>query len=228
MRGELLRMLMARRNAGGYDIDFDVVATEEQLTYQFAAKPLQQFEVEWGDGTSSYVAGGTATTPSHTYSSAGTYSIRILDAEGLFGASNYIKPGANNTSANNAYAAMVGTVRSWKNAGDYIWGYTFDKCANLTALAIPAGTTTVSDYAFRDCSSLALVELPSSITRVTGGAFLRCSGLLYVTFLGTPTSISATAFNNCTNLTDIYVPWSEGEVADAPWGATNATIHYNS
>ena len=41
------------------------------------------------------------------------------------------------------------------------------------------------------------------------------------------TSIPKNAFMNCTALTDIYVPWSEGEVAHAPWGATNATINYN-
>jgi len=35
-------------------------------------------------------------------------------------------------------------------------------------------------------------------------------------------------FNGCTQTFDIYVPWSEGEVAGSPWGATNATIHYNS
>lgn len=30
-----------------------------------------------------------------------------------------------------------------------------------------------------------------------------------------------------TTITDIYVPWSEGAVSGAPWGAINATIHYN-
>ena len=44
----------------------------------------------------------------------------------------------------------------------------------------------------------------------------------------TPSSINAIAFRNASNLADIYVPWSEGEVANAPWGATNATIHYNT
>ena len=34
-------------------------------------------------------------------------------------------------------------------------------------------------------------------------------------------------FEECTNLTDIYVPWAEGTVNNAPWGATNATVHYN-
>jgi hypothetical protein len=49
-----------------------------------------------------------------------------------------------------------------------------------------------------------------------------------MTFKGTPTNIATDAFYNCRNLLDIYVPWAEGEVANAPWGATNATIHYNS
>jgi hypothetical protein len=30
-----------------------------------------------------------------------------------------------------------------------------------------------------------------------------------------------------TNLMTINVPWSEGEVINAPWGASNATINYN-
>ena len=34
-------------------------------------------------------------------------------------------------------------------------------------------------------------------------------------------------FYECEKLTTINVPWSEGEVAGAPWGATGATINYN-
>lgn len=52
-------------------------------------------------------------------------------------------------------------------------------------------------------------------------------------FLGKPSTIGTAAFNyGSTNgtmkaLTSIKVPWAEGEVANAPWGATNATITYN-
>ena len=48
-----------------------------------------------------------------------------------------------------------------------------------------------------------------------------------LTFQGTPETISKTAFRYCDNLTTINVPWAEGAVANAPWGATNATINYN-
>ena len=55
------------------------------------------------------------------------------------------------------------------------------------------------------------------------------SNLLTVEFLGTPTSISADAFTaNAANITSILVPWSNGDVANAPWGATNAVITYDN
>ena len=44
---------------------------------------------------------------------------------------------------------------------------------------------------------------------------------------GKPTSIATNAFPS-NNAGDIYVPWSQGEVANAPWGATSATIHYDT
>ena len=44
---------------------------------------------------------------------------------------------------------------------------------------------------------------------------------------GTPGSISSGAFYSG-KISDIYVPWSEGAVAGAPWGATTATIHYDT
>lgn len=54
-----------------------------------------------------------------------------------------------------------------------------------------------------------------------------------ITFRGTPTTILPEAFlsggsvASMRDLVTINVPWSEGEVANAPWGAVNATINYN-
>lgn len=47
------------------------------------------------------------------------------------------------------------------------------------------------------------------------------------TFKGKPNSIYTSAFSGCTNLTTIRVPWAEGEVSGAPFGATNATLIYS-
>lgn len=40
-------------------------------------------------------------------------------------------------------------------------------------------------------------------------------------------SIPNGVFSGCTKLSTIYVPWSQGQVANAPWGASNATIIYD-
>lgn len=63
---------------------------------------------------------------------------------------------------------------------------------------------------------------------IGSSAFRGCSSLTSVVIGNGVTSIDSYAFSYCSRLTDIYVPWSEGEVAGAPWGADRATIHYNS
>ena len=103
----------------------------------------------------------------------------------------------------------------------------FAYCSNLALTSLPSGVTSIGDSAFSYCSKLALTSLPSGITSIEGNAFTNCKGLTSITFKGTPTSINSTAFNGCTNLTTINVPWAEGDVSGAPWGATNATINYN-
>ena len=93
---------------------------------------------------------------------------------------------------------------------------------------LPSNLTFIGTYAFRDCTKLALTSLPSGVTDIGNNAFQGCISLTSITFEGTPTrTISSSAFNSCTNLLTINVPWAEGAVANAPWGATKATINYN-
>ena len=105
--------------------------------------------------------------------------------------------------------------------------YLFYGCENLALTELPSGVTSIGDSAFQNCTNLALTELPSGVTSIGWDAFKDCTGLTSLTFKGTPNTINSTAFDGCTNLTTINVPWAEGAVANAPWGATNATINYN-
>lgn len=89
------------------------------------------------------------------------------------------------------------------------------------------GITAIRSHAFHDCTNLALISLPESLTSIGVYTFSDCTSLTSIAFKGTPSSIMSSAFDGCTNLTEIKVPWSEGAVANAPWGATNATITYN-
>ena len=104
--------------------------------------------------------------------------------------------------------------------------YAFYGCSNLALTSLPNGITSIGDYAFRGCTSLALTSLPSGINSIGDSAFRGCTSLVSLTFEGTPDHIEGSAFDKCNNLTTINVPWAKGAVANAPWGATNATINY--
>ena len=104
--------------------------------------------------------------------------------------------------------------------------------------AFPGGKIEFLDYiggdrvyeldasSFKGKTTITEIVIPSSIGAIEASVFANCTGLTKATFLGNPGSIPATVFDGCTNLLDIFVPWKEGELANAPWGAANATIHY--
>ena len=102
----------------------------------------------------------------------------------------------------------------------------FYNCTALETFHFPK-LTTIGSSAFFGCSSLAITDLPRLCTSIGKSAFFGCTSLTSITFYTTPTSGMLSVFQNCTNLNVINVPWAEGEVLGAPWGATNATINYN-
>ena len=97
-----------------------------------------------------------------------------------------------------------------------------------TALSkLPKNIRKLEDDCFDLCRGNTFTVIPKGVITIGARAFKENTGLTTLTFEGKPQyGISATAFVDCSNLTDIYVPWGEGEVANAPWGS-NATIHYN-
>lgn len=95
-----------------------------------------------------------------------------------------------------------------------------------TSLTIPDTIANINDEAF-SLNGLSSIIVGSGVINIGDRAFEGSVFLLEVTFRGTPTTIASTAFSICSNLTTINVPWAEGEVANAPWGATDVTINYN-
>ena len=97
-------------------------------------------------------------------------------------------------------------------------------------LVIPEGVEVIGNSVFSGDKiwNLDTLYLPSSIISIGAEAFAYND--VYpttVVFRGTPSSIANNAFEECASLYDIYVPWSQGEVAGAPWGSY-ATVHYDS
>lgn len=108
-------------------------------------------------------------------------------------------------------------------------GNMFQNCGNLINLyGDTSNVTLIGGSAFGGCVKLTEFPYMPKLNRIDASAFYNCKGLTEIKIYNTLTTFSSGAFNACTNITDIYVPWAENAVANAPWGATNATIHYNS
>lgn len=110
----------------------------------------------------------------------------------------------------------------------------FRSCSNLILEHLPADLTYLGNNALYGCNSISITKMPAGLTHIGSYQFRECFGLQKIYLYSTPV-IEKNAFLRCDNLTDIYVPWAEGEVAGAPWGADISTsgakqinIHYNT
>ena len=211
--------------------------------------------IEWGDGTKETLTPGSytyGTVFTHTYLNAGEYTVKLKAGKSGI---KYFRINANtgNTFSDSfGYCAMVsrivkmdGLAKAFGEANNS----TFYDCKNAVFPSkLPESAVRFNNYPFGNCLKLNISELPEQTEYIGNGAFynsgvsiseipegvtdvgsyaLRSLNLVNITFKGKPTTINANAFLGCTNLTLIRVPWSEGEVANAPRGATNATIIYN-
>ena len=110
-------------------------------------------------------------------------------------------------------------------------GAAFRDCAKIQSLNMNA-MEDIGDNAFRGLTAISSVTLPGTVNAVRAMAFYGCTGLTTVTFAQgnktIPTGVmAADIFSGCTALTDIYVYWAQGQVANAPWGApAGCKIHY--
>ena len=108
----------------------------------------------------------------------------------------------------------------------YINGQAFINCKSLKISKLPDKLEILKDFCFANIPNLRISTIPKSMKSI-GNYIFNNNECTHITFEGTPNSISSSSFAGCTKLTTINVPWAEGEVANAPWGATNATINYN-
>ncbi|RLL12123.1 hypothetical protein D4A47_06240 [Anaerotruncus massiliensis (ex Liu et al. 2021)] len=147
-----------------------------------------------------------------------------------------------------AFYSCVGLALTHLPANiNYIRRYSFYKCVNLDMESLPEATEKIEDYGLYGCTKLALTSLPSklksigvyalsnctnlglteiNIESIGDYALSGCTKLQSIKMGGRIKSISGRAFVNCDNLVEITCDFAEGAVANAPWGATKATITY--
>ena len=129
----------------------------------------------------------------------------------------------------------LSSIEGMPNCIKEIDPYSFAQCFDLQMTTLPESVESIYQNAFYNSFSRysdnppKLFTIPAKVKSVSLEAFGGV-GLKKIRFLGTPDNIDNQAFSNST-ITDIYVPWASdftnGMTANAPWGATNAQIHYN-
>lgn len=116
-----------------------------------------------------------------------------------------------------------------------IGDYAFAQCMHTRFYNFPETLKSIGSHAF-DTAGCAvgyppeILHIPASVETIDSQAFTE-SGYAEIVFEGTPNFISSDAFVSAYEEYPteyyLYVPWSEGEVANAPWG-TAGEVYYNS
>ena len=167
-----------------------------------------------------YTANGTATiTPDDGYDGLSSVDVTVNVAESGGGATEPYVEETYDSDGNLIGAKLYGHTKL-----RYMMFY---NCDQLAHISLPDEITSIGVYSFGGCLNLVLTHLPAGLTNIDYAAFDSCFSIESLTFAGTPTFIDTSAFQGCNNLKTINVPWAEGAVEGAPWGATNATINYN-
>ncbi|MCI8442018.1 MAG: leucine-rich repeat protein, partial [Provencibacterium sp.] len=87
-----------------------------------------------------------------------------------------------------------------------IGNYAFMQCAGLTEIALPGSAARIGDYAFTECRGLARAALPKSLKDIGQYAFSDCVVLMDITLPASITRIEDGVFSGCSGLVDISIP----------------------
>lgn len=183
--------------------------------------------IDWGDGSTNDTAQGTNLTirvsTGHTYSAAGTYTIKVSLTSG----SGYSILGTNSTpykavvsgdpsiSSNNAmygYMAAVKSVRMAANAG--LATAALSKCVNLENVAL-CKNAKAGSYTYESCVKLRSIIFSGD---ETGSEYSnnRLYGCSYAKAVSTPVTwqaIGSALFQNCNDLVSLFVPPNVATIA---------------
>ena len=169
--------------------------------------------VDWGDNTTADTVTGTSLTSrkdvSHTYASAGDYTIFIGVTSGSFtfyGSTSYLILRKNTkVDDSRVYANCVKAVRLGSGIAS-IGQYAFYYCSSLSSITIPSNVTSISNNAFQCCYYLASITIPSGVTSISNTLFYYCYSLASITIPSGVTSIGASVFSYCYSLASITIP----------------------
>lgn len=198
--------LIARFTIPVYDTSFEVTTTSSYRNtgiYTATSKNTSNPTiVDWGDGSTDVVYGNVSQLV-HTYSSNGTFTVRVNNNISSFALS------ANNstwygTTSQNRYTVKKVTALSPNITS--LPTYAFNYCSAMTDALLPSGISAVPNYCFNYCQALKGITIPSNYTSIGQYAFYRCgsSSFTSVTIPAAITTINTHAFEYCNYLHPVF------------------------
>ena len=208
---------------------FTITTTPDTTSFKFDIAAAGAFHIDWGDGTRSHYENPNyyGKTISHTYDTAGSYTIRIGGYSRLYNPNGTISF-SNNTqiqSIAGSLGKLFPTLKGANGPSQPCFIYTFSGCTNLRAIydGLFDGIhgqpiTNMFAYTFAACKSL--TEIPENIfAKIKGNpvyglfqyTFDGCTGLggdipagLFAGIYGQPAEAMFMAtFKDCNGLTGI-------------------------
>ncbi|MCQ2452706.1 MAG: leucine-rich repeat protein [Oscillospiraceae bacterium] len=98
------------------------------------------------------------------------------------------------------------TISGWGPMRDYVSAVPHWNRADITAVVIEEGVTTVGIRAFADCPNLKKLTLPEGLVEIGSYAFRGCTALTAVSFPSTLAVMGEEAFKNCSSLAAVILP----------------------
>ena len=180
------------KNTGIYD-----------ATRASASNPIA---IDWGDGNIDFVNGNISQL-THTYSSVGTYTVRLSNVKSVRLSINSETWYA--STSQNKYTLKQ--MLAWDSSITSLLSYTFCGCESLSSMVFPSSLTAIPNYCFQNCTSLTNITIPSAIAIIGEHSFRNC-GLRSITIPSAVTNIKNSAFNGCKYLTNITFESSNTEL----------------
>ena len=174
------------------------VTTGSTSSFTLLSTGTVDYEVDWGDGSTESL---TTNAPTHTYSSAGEYTIKVTPAEG----STY-RPYFNNVVSDTSIASVSGTGGS--QLGTNLSG-AWKGASNITSFSSNIDISSVTDFiaTWDTCSSLTSFPVLDTSSGITFfAAWNACSSLTSFPVLDTSSGTNfRSAWRDCSSLTSFPV-----------------------
>ena len=159
----------------------------------FSAK-TESAVIDWGDGSGEVAL--TTLTPTHTYSKAGRYIVKVKGVTGI--ARQQTTPYNSPYTKILRYAELNNEIKAITSIG-------FGVEIGLTKVVFNGATCDISSSVFIYCNSLENIILPSGLTEILGQTFYVCTSLRKITIPASVTSIGSSVFQLCLMLKEIHV-----------------------